>query len=85
MATVVLLIYQQTFGAMAEVAGDRGIDLAMVRNSSPGLHSILALVVLGLALVLGIYKPAGVTGYGRRRIAEHRRARQAPEGAAAAP
>src|SRR5919199_21937 len=48
-ATIVLLIYMETFRYMAGVASDPGADLAVVRNASPALHSALGLVVLLVA------------------------------------
>jgi len=57
---------------MARVAADPSADLGMVRNPSSVLHAVLALLAL-LALlarltatVLAIYKPGGMTPYGRR-------------------
>jgi hypothetical protein len=49
------------------------VDLAMVRNASPIVHAILALVLLVAATVLGVYKPFGMTAYGERRFEEQRR------------
>jgi hypothetical protein len=66
-ATVVLLMYMQTFRAMADVAADPGADLAMVRNASPVQHAVLALLLLAVATVLAVYKPRGMTGYGQRK------------------
>ena len=66
-ATVVLLMYTQTFRQMAAVAADPATELHMVRNPSPLVHSILALAILLIATVLAIYKPQAVTPYGRRR------------------
>jgi hypothetical protein len=65
-ATVILLIYMQTFREMASVAADPVVDLAVVRNASPIVHAILALILLLLATILGVYKPFGKTAYGRR-------------------
>lgn len=67
-ATVVLLIYMQTFRHMAAVAADPATQLGAVRNPSPLVHAILALVILLVATVLAIYKPQGVTPYGRRKL-----------------
>src|SRR5262245_31566627 len=64
-ATVILLIYMGTFRQMAGVAADPAVELALVRNPSPMVHAILALVLLVAATVLGIYKPFGPTPYGR--------------------
>ena len=69
-ATVILTTYMATFRYMAGVAADPNADLSAVRNSSPVLHSILALFVLLVATVLAIYKPRGVTPYGWRKQRE---------------
>ena len=71
-ATIVLLIYMKTFRLMAAVAADPSADLGMVRNASPLLHAVLALLVLLAATVLAVYKPRGVTPYGRRQQHEQR-------------
>jgi hypothetical protein len=73
-ATVILLIYMGTFRQMAGVAADPVVDLATVRNASPIVHAILALVLLVAATVLGVYKPFGMTAYGERRLQEQPRA-----------
>jgi hypothetical protein len=70
-ANVVLLLYLETFRAMAGVAADPSADLGMVRNPSPVLHAALALVLLLVATVLAVYKPRGITRYGQRK--QHRR------------
>jgi len=44
-----------------------------VRNASPIVHAILALVLLVAATVLGVYKPFGTTAYEERRLQEQRR------------
>ena len=67
-ATVILLIYMGTFRQMAGVAADPVVDLAVVRNASPIVHAILALTLLFVATVLGIYKPFGMTDYGTRTL-----------------
>lgn len=66
-ATIVLLIYMETFRLMAAAAGDGRTPLSLVRSSSPLLHSLLALQILLLATVLAVYKPKGMTRYGQRR------------------
>jgi hypothetical protein len=72
-ATVILLIYMGTFRQMAGVAADPIVDLGLVRNPSPVLHAILALVLLVIATVLGVYKPFGMTPYGSRKQTADRR------------
>ena len=71
-ATVVLLIYMETFRVRAAVARDPSSDLASVRNPSPAFHAVLALMVLLVAAVLAVYKPRGMTRYGWRK--QHERA-----------
>jgi hypothetical protein len=71
-ATIVLFTYMQTFRAMAVLAADPRAELDVVRNPSPALHAALALVLLLLATVLAVYKPRGMTGYGRRRQRQRR-------------
>ncbi|GGQ96974.1 hypothetical protein GCM10010280_50800 [Streptomyces pilosus] len=77
-ATVVLLIYIGTFKSMAARAADLGAELSSVRDFSPVLHSVLALAVLLLAMVLAVYKPRGVTPYGLRKQDSQRESRSAP-------
>jgi hypothetical protein len=72
-ATLVLLIYMETFSSMAGVAADPSVDLGGVRSASPGLHAALALLLLLVATVLAVYKPRGMTCYGRRKQQEERR------------
>jgi hypothetical protein len=71
-ATMVLMIYMETFRHMATLAADPVRDLAAIRNPSPLLHAVLALLILLVATVLAIYKPQGVTPYGRRKHLEER-------------
>src|ERR687896_1278610 len=66
-STVILLIYMGTFRQMAGVAADPVVELGLVRNPSPLLHAILALVLLISATVLAVYKPFGLTAYGMRQ------------------
>ncbi len=71
-ATIVLLTYTETFRLMAAVAADPSADLGGVRNPSPVLHAALALLLLLVATVLGVYKPRGLTRYGwRKRHEQH--------------
>jgi hypothetical protein len=71
-ATAVLLMYMETFSAMADVAADPSADLGAVRNVSPVLHAALAILLLLVATVLAVYKPRGLTRYGRRKELEQR-------------
>jgi hypothetical protein len=69
-ATIVLLTYMETFRFMADVAADPSADLSVVRNASPALHAGAALLLLLVATILAVYKPRGVTPYGRRKQQE---------------
>ncbi len=71
-ATLVLLMYMETFRFMARAAADPAANLVMVRSESPMLHATLALVLFLIATVLAIYKPRGMTPYGWRRQQEQR-------------
>jgi len=66
-STVILMIYMATFRQMAGIAADPVVELGLIRNPSPMVHAILALALLLIATALGIYKPFGMTAYGRRR------------------
>ena len=61
-ATLVLFTYMPTFRQMAAAAADPTLPLESVRNPSPIVHSVLALVILLIATVLGIYKPPAAVG-----------------------
>jgi uncharacterized membrane protein len=74
LATLVLLIYMGTFRLMADLAADPGVDLAGMRNASPALHAVLALLVLLSTTGLAVYKPRGMTSYGWRKQHEGRAA-----------
>jgi hypothetical protein len=65
-ATTVLLVYMETFSSLREVAADRNSELEAVRNPSPLIHATLALLLLLTATTLAVYKPRGMTRYGRR-------------------
>ena len=75
-ATVVLLTYMETFRVMAGVAADPAAELGAVRNPSPALHAGAALLLLLVATTLAVYKPRGVTPYGRRKQRARRAASQ---------
>src|SRR5206468_546863 len=55
--TLVLLLYMNTFAAMARMATDDAVPLDAVRTASPLIHAALALLVLLVATVLAVYKP----------------------------
>jgi hypothetical protein len=65
-STVILLIYMGTFRQMAGVAADPLVQLGLIRNPSPVVHAVLALILLLIATWLAVYKPFGVTPYAHR-------------------
>lgn len=74
-ATAVLLLYTQALGDLAGVAAKptlSGADLDALRTPSVVLHAGLALLLLVTATALAVYKPRGITRYGRRRQRERR-------------
>ena len=75
-ATIVLLLHMQTLSYLAGVAAETTLssaDLRGLRNPSPVLHAGGALLVLLVATTLAVYKPRGMTRYGRRKQHERRR------------
>jgi hypothetical protein len=75
-ATIVLLIYMETFDVLSDVAADPSAELSAVRNVSPALHAVAALLLLLAATTLAVFKPRGMTPYGWRKQQELRRASQ---------
>jgi hypothetical protein len=74
-ATIVLLLYMQTLGSLADVAAETtlsGDGLGMLRSPSPMLHAGAALLLLLVATTLAVYKPPGMTPYGQRKQHERR-------------
>jgi len=67
-ATAILLGNMQTVSLFAVKAGSDGADVADLRGGLPGelLHAGAGLVVLLVIQVLNVYKPPGMTRYGRR-------------------
>ncbi len=68
-ATIVLLLYMQTLAALGDVAAATalsGTGLGGLRDPSPALHAVAALLLLLVATTLAIYKPRGMTRYGQR-------------------
>jgi hypothetical protein len=74
-ATAVLLMYTETVGFFADLA-EAGRGLGELRAPTFVLHSGAALVLLLTATVLAVYKPQGMTRYGRRKRQQLRTASQ---------
>ncbi len=74
-AIVMLSLYMPTLGALADSAQQTGpavVDVSELRSLSPVLHAGAALLVLSAAVALSVYKPKGMTSYGRRHHVERR-------------
>lgn len=72
-ATVVLLLYMQTLGSLADVAAETTLssaDVNSLRTPSPVLHAGAAVFLLLVATALALYKPRGLTPYGQRKQGE---------------
>ena len=78
-ATVVLVLYMGTLDHLAGLASATAASGAIfegLRNPSPVLHSGIGLLLLLAAAGLSVYKPRGMTPYGRR---QQRRQRATPK------
>lgn len=70
LAATVLLVHLRDVHRLADLAADPGRDLRDLRALGGDLvHAVGGLLVLLVPLVLNVYKPRGVTRYGRRRSA----------------
>ena len=81
-ATVVLVLYMGTLDHLAGLASATAASGAIVeglRNPSPVLHSGIGLLLLLAAAGLSVYKPRGMTPYGRRQQRRQRADRPEPE------
>jgi len=75
-ATTVLLLYMRTLNYLADLAADASsaTELHSLQDPSPMLHAAAALLLLLTATALAVYKPRGLTRYGRRKQHELQRA-----------
>jgi hypothetical protein len=66
-AALILFGFTQTLGSLGKLAADATLSIDQLRelNQSPALHSGGGLLVLLLATILAVYKPWGMTRYGR--------------------
>lgn len=73
-ATGILLLYMQTLTFLADTARTTPAtgDMDALRNPSPVVHAVGAAALLLVALVLSVYKPRGLTGYGQRQQSQQR-------------
>jgi hypothetical protein len=66
-ATGILLLYMQTLAMLADMAADPATGIVQLRTPSPVVHAVAAIGLLLVALVLSVYKPRALTGYGQRQ------------------
>lgn len=69
-ATAVLLLYLRTLAFLAQLARDAkpaDASLDALRTPTVVLHAAVALVLLLVATAFAVYKPEGMTAYGRRK------------------
>ena len=71
-ATIILLLHMPTITRVARTAADMTLPIATVGAVQRQLviHAAGGLLVLVAATVLSIYKPWGLTPYGRRRLSQ---------------
>lgn len=74
-ATFVLLEYAQTSSLLAGAAAS-GDDLGALRGEGTLVHAGLGLLLLLVATVLAVYKPRGMTRFGRRKQHEQQAQQQ---------
>jgi hypothetical protein len=68
-STIILLSYMETLGYLAGVAAVTTLSTADLHGlaGSPVIHSGAALLALLVTTTLSVYKPRGMTRYGRRK------------------
>jgi len=74
-ATIILLLHMQTVSFFAGVAAEMdSVDIGRLRGGLRGelLHAGVGLLVLLVIQMLNVYKPRGMTRYGRRKQHEQR-------------
>lgn len=74
LAAIILFMYTQTLDQLGALARDTTLSIEELRDPSPVLHSGLAVLALLVNTTLSIYKPKGMTKYGRRKQREQRTA-----------
>jgi hypothetical protein len=68
-AALLLFGFTQTLGSLGELAANPTLSIEQLRtlNQSPALHSGGGLLALLVTTILAVYKPWGMTPYGRRK------------------
>jgi hypothetical protein len=68
-AALILLGFSQTLASLGDLAANATLSLGELRDleQSPALHSGGGVLVLLGATIIAVYKPWGMTRYGRRK------------------
>jgi hypothetical protein len=68
-SALILFGFTQTLGSLGDLAADATLSMNALRDlkQSPVLHSGGGLLAIFAATILAVYKPWGMTPYGRRR------------------
>jgi hypothetical protein len=69
-SAIILFMYTQTLNSLGDLARDATVPIDHLQNPSPVLHSGAAVLALLVNTVLSVYKPRGMTRYGRRKQRE---------------
>jgi hypothetical protein len=69
-AALILFGFTQTLGSLGELATNPALSIDELRNlnQSPALHSGGGLLALLVTTVVAVFKPWGMTRYGRRKL-----------------
>jgi uncharacterized membrane protein len=73
-SALILFGFTQTLGSLGNLAANTTLSIDELRNlsQSPVLHSGGGLLALLVITILAVYKPRGMTKYGRRKQREQR-------------
>ncbi len=68
-AALILFGFTQTLGSLGELADNPALSIEVLRtlNQSPAIHSGGGLLALLVTTILAVYKPWGMTPYGRHK------------------
>jgi len=68
-SALILFGFTQTLGSLGDLAADATLSMDELRNlkQSPALHSGGGLLAILMTTILAVYKPWGMTRYGRRK------------------
>jgi ABC-type transport system involved in multi-copper enzyme maturation permease subunit len=68
-SALILFGFTQTLSSLGDLAADATLSMPELRNlnQSPALHSGGGLLAILVATILAVYKPWGMTSYGRRK------------------